>query len=238
MTDPNLMHISERPWSNYSPADYTLQEWHSACLIHQHDGAPTTKTDCKLPVKTPTGTLNRNGVHAAAAALAGARGGVHASPEEKASAARALIRYYGQLSEDPPPSILNLAHSTMPSNSLDHHGVKGMHWGQRKARRQALREMSRSMSSVTPEQMQQQRAKRRKAAIATVSILGAYTAVGLGVGFLGSPQGNELMSRAANSIREKKAAKQANVGRIFVKNFIDANSRLVLPISAISGRHG
>lgn len=104
-----LINISEKPWSDYTEADYTLQQWHKACLIHQHQGSPTSKDQCKLPVKTPNGTLNRNGVHAAAAALAGARGGVKASDSEKTAAAKALIRYYGQLDETPPDSLTNMA---------------------------------------------------------------------------------------------------------------------------------
>src|SRR3982750_1263754 len=95
-----LAHVSEKPWSNYTKADYTTEQWHSACLIHIHDGAPTSKSQCKLPVKTPNGTLNRNGVHAATAALAGARGGLKGvSDDQKKKAGNALKRYYAQLDE-------------------------------------------------------------------------------------------------------------------------------------------
>jgi len=124
-----LSHVSEQPWSNYTKADYSNEQWHSACLIHQHEGTPTSKSQCKLPVKTPDGTLNRNGVHAAAAALAGARGGVDASPEEKEKAARALRGYYKQLDEEPPES---LTHKETFENFLSHFGVKGMRWGVRR----------------------------------------------------------------------------------------------------------
>jgi hypothetical protein len=116
-----IVHISEEPWSNYTKADYSIEQWHSACLIHTHEGAPTSKSQCKLPVKTPNGVLNRNGVHAAAAALGGARGGLKGvSADQKKKASNALKRYYSQLDEDPP-------------ESLEHHGVKGMRWGVRKA---------------------------------------------------------------------------------------------------------
>ncbi len=123
--------ISTQPWSNYTKADYTPEQWHNACLIHIHDGPPTSKSQCKLPVKTPTGTLNRNGVHAAAAALAGARGGVNAPSEEKAKAARALVRYYRELGDQAPASLLK--HSLNDEfDFLEHYGVKGMHWGIRR----------------------------------------------------------------------------------------------------------
>ncbi|NOZ27972.1 MAG: hypothetical protein GXP39_07970 [Chloroflexi bacterium] len=104
------MAISDKPWGQLQESDYTLAQWHRACLIHLHDGSPTAKSQCKLPVREPDGTLNRNGVHAAAAALAGARGGVKAPPEQRRKAARALVRLYRrELKEDPPESILRIA---------------------------------------------------------------------------------------------------------------------------------
>jgi hypothetical protein len=102
--------VSDRPWSQFTQADYDLQQWHRACLIHLHDGAPTAKGQCKLPVREPDGTLNRNGAHAAAAVLAGARGGVDAPPEQKRKAARQLVSIYRtDLKEDPPESLVQLA---------------------------------------------------------------------------------------------------------------------------------
>jgi hypothetical protein len=125
-----IEHLSIRPWSEYTSADYTIQQWHNSCLIHQHTGAPASKNQCKLPVKTPSGALNKNGVMAAAAALAGARGGVHASSSEKSSASKALIRYYHQINAQPPPSLMR--HSSV-QEFIEHHGVKGMHWGVRRS---------------------------------------------------------------------------------------------------------
>jgi hypothetical protein len=125
-----LSHISEKPWSAYTEADYSIEQWHSACLIHLHSGPPTSKSECKLPVKTPNGALNRNGVHAAAAALAGARSPLQAPPEQKAKAARALRGYYSQLGEEPPDSLKQS--TNLVDDILAHHGVKGMRWGVRR----------------------------------------------------------------------------------------------------------
>jgi hypothetical protein len=123
--------ISEKPWSSYTEADYTLEQWHTACLIHLHDGVPTSKSECKLPVKTPTGTLSRAGVHAAASVLAGGRGGVDAPPEKIAAAKKSLMRLYAQLSEKAPPSM---THFNTVEATLAHYGVPGMKWGIRKRR--------------------------------------------------------------------------------------------------------
>lgn len=129
-TDNEIQHLSETPWSNYTAADYSIEQWHAACLIHMHDGPPTSKSQCKLPVKTPSGVVNKNGVHAAAAALAGARGGVNASSDQKAKAARALRGYYRQMNEEPPPSLKQSNIEVF----IEHHGIKGMKWGVRNPR--------------------------------------------------------------------------------------------------------
>lgn len=103
------MPISDKPWSQFSESDYTPEQWYEACLIKPAKSEYTAKSQAKLPVREPDGTLNRNAVHAAAAALAGARGGVKASTEEKRKAARALLRLYRELEEEPPESIRRIA---------------------------------------------------------------------------------------------------------------------------------
>lgn len=106
------MAVSDEPWSNFSEADYpTAAAYCSACLIDLNPtGADKTKANCKLPVYEPDdGDLNRNGVHAAAARLAGAGGGVEAPAAAKAGAARKLMRLYGELSETCPDSIRRMA---------------------------------------------------------------------------------------------------------------------------------
>ena len=137
MTTVSLAHVSEKPWSEFTKTDYTPEQWHRACLIHLHDGETTSKDQCKLPVRTPGGAISRPGVHAAAAALAGARGGVNAPEEAKNKAAKALIRYYHEFDENPPESLVKhteeggdpMANTIDVEDFLEHYGVRGMKWG-------------------------------------------------------------------------------------------------------------
>lgn len=100
------MPISNKPWGSISEADYTPEQFCRASLIDLNpSGEPKVKGLCKLPVKEPSGALNRNGVHAAASVLAGGRGGVDAPPAAKRAAARRLLAYYRELDEQPPPSL-------------------------------------------------------------------------------------------------------------------------------------
>ena len=103
--------FSSKPWGQFSESDYSTPEaFCSAALIDTNpSGSPKSKANCKLPVKEPGGAYNRNGIHAAAAALAGARGGVSAPADQKRRAARALVRLYGQMNEQPPDSLKRLA---------------------------------------------------------------------------------------------------------------------------------
>lgn len=68
-------------------------EYCKACLIDINEsGADKIQAKCKLPIREPDGTYNRNALRAAAAALMGARGGVDAPQDEKRMAARKLLR--------------------------------------------------------------------------------------------------------------------------------------------------
>jgi hypothetical protein len=132
-----LAHISFKPWADYTKADYTPEQWHKACLIHQHQGPPTSKDQCKLPVRTPLGALNKNGVQAAKAALNGARGGVDATPEEKAKAKAQLDVLSKELESKASKVPAFLAkHSGMDYDEalLIHYGIRGMKWGHRKGK--------------------------------------------------------------------------------------------------------
>jgi len=102
--------VSGKPWSGFTAAAYSPEQWRAACLIDTGQGDPDNKGRYKLPVREPGGALNRNACHAAASVLGGGRGGVNASPEQKKSAASTLIRLYrSQLNEEPPESLSSLA---------------------------------------------------------------------------------------------------------------------------------
>jgi hypothetical protein len=104
---PALATVSDTAWSDFSQADYDVAQWHRACLVHTHDGAAEAKGDCKLPVREPSGALNRNGVHAAASRIGQLKG---VTADDKKAAAKKLVGLYrSQLKEDPPDSLLTLA---------------------------------------------------------------------------------------------------------------------------------
>lgn len=103
------MALSERPWSDFVPAAYTPAQWRAACLIDTGIGAFDVKSRYKLHVREPAGPLNRNGMAAAAAILAGARGGVIATADQKRRAARSLLALYRANQIQPPESLTQLA---------------------------------------------------------------------------------------------------------------------------------
>ena len=98
---------SDTPWSNFTPADYTTQQWARACLIDTENGDKDSKDRYKLPVREPSGAVNRNGVHAAAQRFGQVEG---VSPDKKAKAARSLVTLYRtELAETPPDSLMSAA---------------------------------------------------------------------------------------------------------------------------------
>jgi HK97 family phage prohead protease len=101
---------TSKPWDG-SPARFTDAQYKASALVCRgQSGAP--KTDCSLPVLEPDGALNTNALGAAAAALAGGRGGLtNVGQAMRAAAAKKLIRYYTQAGMEPPPSLRALAGS-------------------------------------------------------------------------------------------------------------------------------
>jgi hypothetical protein len=87
------------------------------CLVDMNEG-PKVKTLCKLPVRaTPDGPVNLNAMAAAAAALAGGRGGLDAPGEAKRKAARKLIGLYREAEKDPPPALFRVAGMKVPARA-------------------------------------------------------------------------------------------------------------------------
>lgn len=93
--------VSDAPWSSFSKSDYSDAQWKSACILDRGESFNTAKTRYALPIKEPSGALNRNGVHAAASRF----GSVQASSEAKSAAKAALRGAYKSLGEEPPDSI-------------------------------------------------------------------------------------------------------------------------------------
>jgi hypothetical protein len=109
------MAFSDKPWGSISESDYKdANAFCAACLIDLNEGRDKTKDKCKLPIKEPGGAYNRNAIHAAAAALAGARGGVNAPTDEKRKAARKLLSLYREMNEDAPESLYRIAGEKPP----------------------------------------------------------------------------------------------------------------------------
>jgi HK97 family phage prohead protease len=104
VTPLQRMSVTSRPW-NGSPGRFTDEQYLASCLIVRPGDGPA-KERGSLPVLEPNGDLNTNALGAAAAALAGARGGVrNVTAAQKQAAARKLIRYYGTAGMEPPASL-------------------------------------------------------------------------------------------------------------------------------------
>lgn len=100
--------VVRTPWDG-SASRFDDAQWQRSCLLDRGDQFDTAKTRYALPVLEPNGDLNVNAMHAAAGVLAGGRGGVNASAQAKAAAARKLRRYYGMAGENMPPAMMAMA---------------------------------------------------------------------------------------------------------------------------------
>lgn len=111
--------VSDKPWSDFTQADYSPEQWRRSCLIDTEQGEEDSKDRYKIPVREPDGTLNRNGCHAAAGGHGiGAVTGV--SDEKKQAAAKKLVSLYrNQLDEDPHESLVELAGMSSDAEASD-----------------------------------------------------------------------------------------------------------------------
>ncbi len=111
--------VSDKPWSDFTQANYSEEQWKRACVLDKGDGEG--KQRYGLPIREPSGTLNRNGVHAAASRF----NQVKAPEQAKAKAKAALRGAYSKLGEDPPENIAAIgtvitASMTAPAPVLDY----------------------------------------------------------------------------------------------------------------------
>jgi len=107
--------LSTKPWGDIQESDYAdAGDYCDASLVNLNEGprARWSKGQCHLPIREPKamgGAVNRNALGAAAAALAGARGGVQLPPEVKRQAARDLVRQYVAAGMTPPDMLARMA---------------------------------------------------------------------------------------------------------------------------------
>ena len=95
--------VTKKPWDG-SAARFSDEEYQRSCLIDRGGDAPV-KERCSLPVLEPNGDINANALGTAAARLNQTK----ASGEQKAKAARKLIRYYSTAGMEPPASLRMMA---------------------------------------------------------------------------------------------------------------------------------
>lgn len=102
--------FSDAPWSS-PESKLEVGDFAKVCLIDLNEpGEEKVKGKLKLPIRsTPGGPVNKNALRAAAAALAGARGGVNAPAEAKAKAARTLVRLMREADIEVGDSLLRMA---------------------------------------------------------------------------------------------------------------------------------
>jgi hypothetical protein len=91
--------VSDKPWDG-AASRFNDDQWKRATAACDGDGTP--KEACFLPHHEPDGTLNRNGLHAAAQRVGSVTG---RSPAAVAHAKSHLRNHYSQIGEDAPDSI-------------------------------------------------------------------------------------------------------------------------------------
>lgn len=102
----DLADASDKPW-NGSASRFTDEQYRRSCLVDTGQGEG--KSRYKLPVREPSGAINKRALSAAYSALAGARGGVSLSPEKRRSALRKLRGLFRRVGKDVPEGLAKLA---------------------------------------------------------------------------------------------------------------------------------
>lgn len=105
------MAVTSKPWDGSASRWPDTASFCKSCLIDLNEaGKDKVQSNCKLPIREPNGDVNSNALGAAAAALAGARGGLKGvPPAAKKAAARKLRAAYGEAKMDVPDSLKSMA---------------------------------------------------------------------------------------------------------------------------------
>jgi uncharacterized protein len=104
-----LVETFTKEWDG-SPSRFSDEQYAASCILDLADCSAEwkdrpVKERYSLPIKDPGGGFNPDALGPAAAALAGARGGVKACPEAIAKARRRLLVAYRLLDMEPPESL-------------------------------------------------------------------------------------------------------------------------------------
>jgi HK97 family phage prohead protease len=98
--------VVRTPWNGSASRFADTDAYCRSCLIDTNPaGAEKVQARCHLPVYEPNGDLNANALSAAAARISQ----VGASAEQKAAAARKLVRLYRSAKMEPPEALRTLA---------------------------------------------------------------------------------------------------------------------------------
>jgi hypothetical protein len=135
--------VSDTPWSDFPDSDFDDDQWKRSCILDRGADFNTSKQRYAIPVREPSGTLNRKAI-ARAAAILSSKGGfgnargnkINATHEQLVTARNKLIAIYNSVGEDVPEGLkteVKQAADLGAEFALEHFGVKGMRWGVRKA---------------------------------------------------------------------------------------------------------
>lgn len=91
--------VVDKPWDG-SQTRFTDPQYEASCVLDRGGDAPA-KDRCSLPIREPSGEINKQAVHAAAARI----GQVDAPADAVHKAAKALVGAHATIGVDPPDSL-------------------------------------------------------------------------------------------------------------------------------------
>lgn len=105
------MGVTSKSWDGSASRWPDTASFCDSCAYNGNTGnrSDWVQTQCKLPYREPNGDINTNALSAASAALAGARGGVQMSPNDRRKTAKKLMSAYSTAKMSPPDSLKKIA---------------------------------------------------------------------------------------------------------------------------------